>query len=169
MSEQSLRSELDRLEGDGSLLRMGFPVPLDAIAGLLAYTDGGPALFANVEGFKHPVVGNICNGRPRMAAALDIPEAELTSTISHSVGAAIDPVVVTSAPCQERSGPVDLLALPIPRFFETRNRGLHYRRRYRRASSGNRRSELFLRPLEGTWVLTCHARRVLRITTSDGS
>lgn len=97
---------------------MASPVPLSAIAGLLAYTDGGPALLANVDGLSLPVIGNVCNSRARMAGALAIGEAELTSALANSIVAAIDPVAVTSAPCQERSEPLNLLALPIPTFFE---------------------------------------------------
>jgi len=118
MNSPSLRDELARLEAKGDLLRLDRPAPLAAVPGLLAYTDGGPALRSPVEGFGLDVVGNICNSRQRMAESIGLSEPQLAGAITASIASPLAPVAVADAPFKERSGNVDLTSLPIPTFFE---------------------------------------------------
>lgn len=118
MSGVTLRGELERLDKMGAVLRPQMPIPLEAVAGLLAYTDGGPAVVVNVEGYDEPVVGNLCNGRERIAGSLGVSVEGLAPKLIDAINAPLLPQVVDCAPCKERSGPVDLQKLPVPWFFE---------------------------------------------------
>lgn len=115
--DQSLRGALDLLRVSGDLLELPFPVPLAVVPGLLARTDGGPALRCEVSGFGASVVGNICNGQVRVASFLGVRPEALSRSIVSAIEHPARPKFVESPACAERVLPTDLQRLPIPRYF----------------------------------------------------
>jgi 2,5-furandicarboxylate decarboxylase 1 len=124
-SRQSLRAFLAALEQAGELLTIVEPVACEfGIAACLGEADYGPALyFAHVDGPSDrdvPVVGNLLNSLPRIAAALGMPVKNLQSQLLSAIEAPRPHREICPAPCQEIVICEPSLAdeLPIPRFFE---------------------------------------------------
>jgi 4-hydroxy-3-polyprenylbenzoate decarboxylase len=119
--QQSIRPFLAALEKDGALVRVAKPVDREfELSAFLSAADAGPALlFEKVEGSSMPVVGNLLNGRNRIAQALGIGAADIVPRIHQAIRAPVKPAKVASGRVQDvivRNDP--LAVLPIPRFFE---------------------------------------------------
>ena len=121
-SRQSLRATLGALEERGELRRLRGPVdPRFEISACLEVDPGGPALlFESVVGGALPVVGNVLNGRRRMADALGVGLGELQERIVDAISRPVAPREVADGPCQEVvvDAPDLLGELPLPWFFE---------------------------------------------------
>ena len=126
-AEQSIRPFLRHLEAHNALLRIDKPVdPCFEVSAFLSAADAGPALwFDAVTGSNMKIVGNLFNGRARIAEALGIGPAELLPRIHEAIRSPVTPVEVDGGPVQHtilRDSP--LADLPVPRFFEREAR--HY-------------------------------------------
>jgi 2,5-furandicarboxylate decarboxylase 1 len=124
-SRQSMRAFLSALKEAGELVTIAQPVSLDfEIAGCLAETDSGPALyFSGVKGAASrtmPVVGNLLNSLPRFALGLGTTIEAMQDSVIAAIEHPLAHRVVSSAPCQEEivQNPSLPGELPIPRFFE---------------------------------------------------
>jgi 2,5-furandicarboxylate decarboxylase 1 len=124
-SRQSLRAFMAALNGAGQVTSIAQPVSADfEIAACLALADSGPAMyFEHVIGQRMPVVGNLLNSLPRIAAGLGTTTASLQSTIVAAIEAPLPHRLLPSAPCQREVilDPALSTELPIPRFFEHEN------------------------------------------------
>ena len=119
--DQSIRPFVRALEASGQLLRV--PDPVERVFGVSAFlslADAGPAmLFEHVVGSDLPIIGNLFNGRERIAKALGISRAEIIPKLHEAIR---NPKPLEQVP----SGPVQslmrveapLASLPTPRFFE---------------------------------------------------
>lgn len=123
MTDQSMRWFLSKLEDSGELHRVERDI--DArfeIASVLALRQSGPAqLFARVNGYEMPVVGNLFNHRTRFATALGIERKELDALCVKALEQPIAPRIVDEAPVQQvvHRQPLDIGALlPVPHWFE---------------------------------------------------
>jgi 4-hydroxy-3-polyprenylbenzoate decarboxylase len=121
-----MRAFLARLDQGGELLTVGAPVDADfEIAACLAETRDGPALcfrrpVRDGKAFEDPIVGNLVNGLPRFAAALDCAPNEVQKRLIAAIENPLPHNVLEAAPCQEtvvESPDIERL-LPVPRFFE---------------------------------------------------
>jgi 2,5-furandicarboxylate decarboxylase 1 len=122
---QSIRPFLRTLDARGDLLRITGEVdPHFGVSALLSLADAGPAvLMEKVKGSGLPIVGNLLNGRHRIADALGIEPGRIISAIHHAIREPIPPRAARTAPVQEvvvTDNP--LAALPVPRFFEREGR-----------------------------------------------
>ncbi len=122
---QSIRPFLERLERQGDLLRIDKPVdPCFELSAFLSAADAGPALFfGRVLGSSLGIVGNLFNGRERIAAALEIAVGEILPRLRVAIREPLAPAVVSEAPVQTvavTENPLNLL--PAPRFFERERR-----------------------------------------------
>jgi 2,5-furandicarboxylate decarboxylase 1 len=123
---RSLRDHLAELTAAGELVRIGEPVdPAFELAALLHLLEAGPAVRLDaVTGSGLPVIGNVVNSRERIARALGLDSVDGISAAL--LDAVARPVPTrpfaspdgSSAPAQQVVGPADLLALPVPTFFE---------------------------------------------------
>src|SRR5208282_2805226 len=97
---QSIRPFLERLERQGDLLRIDKPV--DAcfeLSAFLSAADAGPALyFERVLGSSLGIIGNLFNGRERIAAALEIAVGEILPRLRVAIREPLTPAVVSEAP-----------------------------------------------------------------------
>ncbi|MSP82214.1 MAG: UbiD family decarboxylase [Alphaproteobacteria bacterium] len=123
MVDQSLRGFLDDLEARGDLHRITRSVdPRFEIGAILALRDRGPAqLFQNVAGHALPLVGNLFNGRDRIARALGVQAGDLDAHCQEALRRPVPPRIVATAPVQEvvRRQDLDLgRLLPVPHWFE---------------------------------------------------
>ncbi len=125
-SPQSMRAFLARLDHGGELLTVGAPVEADfEIAACLAETRDGAALcfrrpVRDGNAFEGPIVGNLVNSLPRLAAALDCAPSEIQKRLIAAIKNPLPHHVLDAAPCQEtvvESPDIERL-LPVPRFFE---------------------------------------------------
>ena len=124
---QSIRPFLKHLQVHNELLHIDKSVdPHFEVSAFLSAADAGPALmFDAVSGSAMRIVGNLFNGRARIAAALGIEVADLLPRIHEAIRSPVPPLEVSDAPVQRRiirDGP--LTKLPVPRFFEREAR--HY-------------------------------------------
>lgn len=124
---QSIRPFLRHLDAQGALLHVDKPVdPCFEVSAFLSAADAGPAVqFDAVSGSPMRIVGNLFNGRGRIAAALGIEAADLLPRIHDAIRSPVAPVEVADPPVQSqlcRQAP--LSRLPVPRFFEREAR--HY-------------------------------------------
>ncbi len=125
-SPQSMRAFLARLDQGGELLTLGAPVEADfEIAACLAETRDGPALcfrrpVRDGNAFEGPIVGNLVNSLPRLAAGLDCAPNDVQKRLIAAIESPLPHHVLDAAPCQEtvvESPDIERL-LPVPRFFE---------------------------------------------------
>jgi 2,5-furandicarboxylate decarboxylase 1 len=122
----SLRSNLSKLEQDGSLARIGEPVSKTyTIAGLLKELEPRPVLFENVIESRFGVVGNLFCGKASLARYLGINAGELIPYLSSAIEQPSTPEKFIAgsqgmtAPCQEVINvQPDLDELPILRHCE---------------------------------------------------
>jgi 2,5-furandicarboxylate decarboxylase 1 len=125
---QSLRMFLAALDAAGQMAWIAEPVNAEfEIAASLAQVDAGPALgFEQVSGYRMPIIGNVLNSLPRIAAGLGTTAPALQRTIIAAIEAPLAHRVIGSASCQEEviADPALAEELPVPRFFE------HERGRY---------------------------------------
>ena len=124
---QSIRPFLRHLDAHDALLRIDKTVdPCFEVSAFLSAADAGPALqFDAVSGSALRIVGNLLNGRGRIAAALGIAVGDLLPRIHDAIRSPVPPVEVTEAPVQrEIIHDAPLAGLPVPRFFEREAR--HY-------------------------------------------
>jgi len=118
---QSIRPFLADLERQGALLRIDKLVdPCFELSAFLSAADSGPALcFERLKGSSLRIVGNLFNGRERIAAALEIGVGEILPRLRAAIRAPLRPTAVADAPVQAVVITHDpLAALPVPRFFE---------------------------------------------------
>jgi 4-hydroxy-3-polyprenylbenzoate decarboxylase len=118
---QSIRAFLAKLEKRGELLRIGRPVdPRFELSAFLSLADAGPAvLFEQIVGSVMPVLGNVLNGRGRIASAVGVEPGDLSRAIHQAIREPIKPQPVERGPVQAElfeTAPLD--QLPIPSFFE---------------------------------------------------
>jgi 4-hydroxy-3-polyprenylbenzoate decarboxylase len=121
IDSQSIRPFLARLERDGSLLRIGKSVdPNFELSAFLSAADAGPALmFDHIEGSPLRAVGNLFNGRERIASALGFETADILPRLLEAIAHPVAPVMAGDAPVQACVATEEPLAtLPVPRFFE---------------------------------------------------
>jgi 4-hydroxy-3-polyprenylbenzoate decarboxylase len=122
VSRQSMRAFMAALDRAGELAPIAQPVsPEFEIAACLAQADSGSARrFDHVTGHAMPVIGNLLNSLPRIAAGLGATPETLQGSIIAAIEAPVAHQVLASAPCQENVvvDPTLLDELPIPRFFE---------------------------------------------------
>ena len=118
--DQSLRGFIDLLTQRSEVIDIAEPIDLDyVLPAVLGRLEAGPAVrFSQVRGNTMPVVGNLVSRRDRIALALAAEPSEISSRLLDAVANPIPTVEVTEAECQQVVEPVDLAALPIPRFFE---------------------------------------------------
>ena len=124
---QSIRPFLRHLDAHDALLRIDKTVdPCFEVSAFLSAADAGPAVqFDAVSGSALRIVGNMLNGRGRIAAALGIAVGDLLPRIHDAIRSPVPPIEVTDAPVQRKiihDSP--LAGLPVPRFFEREAR--HY-------------------------------------------
>jgi 2,5-furandicarboxylate decarboxylase 1 len=112
--QKSFREFLEILEKNGELRRISKPVkPLDTSAILLKSKQ---AVVMDVEGFDHPLVGNIVKDRNKVALALGCEPREISTRVLRALENPIKPVMVDKAPCQEvvkTADQVDLTEFPL--------------------------------------------------------
>src|SRR5882762_9323153 len=101
---QSLRPFLPELEAAGDLLRIAKPIdPHFELSAFLSAADAGPALlFDAVAGSDLRVVGNLLNGRARIAAALGIDVGDILPRIHRAIREPVKPMRVESGLVQQR-------------------------------------------------------------------
>jgi 2,5-furandicarboxylate decarboxylase 1 len=119
--DQSIRPFLAQLEQRDELLRIDkLTDPQFELSAFLSAADAGPALlFERVQGSAMRVVGNLFNGRQRIAAGLGIAVSDILPGIQEAIRSPLPPVEVDVAPVQTRViREAPLAALPVPRFFE---------------------------------------------------
>ncbi|MGH3660347.1 MAG: UbiD family decarboxylase [Micromonosporaceae bacterium] len=121
---QDLRHALTRLRESGDLVTIDQPLSWEyELAAVLWELQQGPAaLFANVTGYRTPVVGNLLNRRDKLATSLGIPAEQLQSHLAEALANPIPPTVSETGPCLEtrHPGEVDLTELlPIPLISES--------------------------------------------------
>jgi UbiD family decarboxylase len=122
---QSIRPFLTELEAAGDLLRIAKPVdPHFELSAFLSAADAGPAvLFESVAGSDLRIVGNLLNGRARIAAALGIEINEIMPRIHQAIREPVKPVRVADGLAQQHVElEAPLAALPAPSFFERESR-----------------------------------------------
>src|SRR6201993_1519427 len=87
----------------GRLQPYSAPVdPYLEVAGLMKKLDGGPALlFAKVNGYDMPVIGNLLSCQANCEAAFGIDFNGIRDFIGRALGAPQPPVLVEKAPAQE--------------------------------------------------------------------
>jgi len=122
---QSIRPFLTELERRGSLLRIDRAVnPCFELSAFLSAADAGPALlFEAVTGSPLRVVGNLLNGRERIALALEVESGEILPRLREAIRSPLPPAAVAAAPVQAVVLTQDPLSvLPVPRFFEREER-----------------------------------------------
>jgi len=116
---RSLRDYLAELDAGDQLVRIGEAVGLDGdAAAVLSLLEGGPAVLLEDVGRTMPVLGNVVTSRERIAAALDVPLDGISDALLDAIANPVPTREVHAGPVQQHVEPVDLTALPIPRFFE---------------------------------------------------
>jgi 2,5-furandicarboxylate decarboxylase 1 len=123
--DQSIRPFLDMLMQDGDLLRIEDEIdPYFEVSAMLSLADRGPALlFERVKDTGLRIAGNLLAGRGRVAAALGLRPADISSRLLEAIRAPVAPVEAEQVPVQhvvDTDAP--LAALPIPTFFEQERR-----------------------------------------------
>lgn len=125
MPYRDLRAFLERLEGEGELLRVEAEVDLTYEIGAvcrLALDRGGTErnkalYFSRPKGSPHPLVVNLLSTRKRFCLALECNPDEVHREWIRRTQSSIEPRIVKDGPCKEvvRVGKeVDLFQLPIP-------------------------------------------------------
>lgn len=113
------RELLQKLEESGKLVQENKTISLQyEMADYMTKNKERPALFSNIgkPGFRF--ASGICSQREYMAMGLEIEQNEMLQRLSSAFENPSVNAVVEDAPCQEIvSTDVDLLSLPIPRFF----------------------------------------------------
>jgi len=120
-----MRAFVDLLEKNGEVLKISKAVdPKFEISAFLSLADAGPALlFERIQGSSMRVMGNILNSRARVAAALGVTPAEISTSLQDSIRNPIKPVVAPPGPAQTvKHLHAPLLGLPVPHFFEREQR-----------------------------------------------
>jgi 4-hydroxy-3-polyprenylbenzoate decarboxylase len=118
--QQSIRPFLAELQRRGAVLHIDKAVdPCFEVSAFLSVADAGPALmFDEVLGSPLRIVGNLFNGRERIAAALGIEVGEILPRLRAAIRAPLAPAAAAAAPVQSVVVTKDpLAALPVPRFF----------------------------------------------------
>src|SRR5699024_9827371 len=123
MSDQSLRSSLNKLEQHGLLHKVNKAIDAKfEIGAVLGLRDKGKAqLFNHVNGYKMPVVANVFNSRERFAITLGLGNMPLENVFLQVLQNIIKPQVVSSGPVQDIviTDNIDIPSmLPVPHFFE---------------------------------------------------
>ena len=122
---QDMRVFLDELEREGDLVRIKdrYSTKFEVI-GLTrqaADIDGPALLFENIAESAMPVLSNLYGSKRRIAKALGVSEDNLLRYYYENEERAIDPVVVSEAPCQEvvlTGDDINLYDLPILWHYE---------------------------------------------------
>jgi 2,5-furandicarboxylate decarboxylase 1 len=128
-SVYDLRAILDQVEKQGDLIRIVRPVdPKFEMPALMTKVEasGKAYLFEQVKGSPFQVVGGLFNRMDRFALALNgtkqpITHEDIAQRIEHATATGTESVRASLAPCKEvihTGTDVDLLALPVPTFFE---------------------------------------------------
>lgn len=110
-----MRAFIERLASAGELVRIQEPVDPLHLSAVITSTDKA-VFIENVKGYAIPVVGGIVKDRRKVAIGLEVNPKDLTARIMENLNSPIDPVEVTSAPCQEvvlTGEDVDLSDFPI--------------------------------------------------------
>jgi len=95
--------------------------PLLEMTPHLLRDPGRPVFFSGgqlLEGSAHKVVGNLWATRERIASSLGIKKEELPSVLGDAIKDPLACLVVEDAPFLENELPVDLLNLPILKYFQ---------------------------------------------------
>jgi len=117
------RDFLVQLEEAQQLLRIREEVDptfeISAFCRHVADLDGPALLFERIKGYQIPALANLFGTRTRIAMAVGVEPAQLTSTICERLRQRIAPVSVApgTAPCQEivlKGDDVDLTQIPAP-------------------------------------------------------
>jgi 2,5-furandicarboxylate decarboxylase 1 len=97
------RAALGRMADRGRLVTYTAPAdPYLDVAGIMKKLDGGPALlFAKVDGYDMPVVGNLLSCQANVEAAFGIDFRGVREFIGRALGEPKPPVEVERAPAQE--------------------------------------------------------------------
>ena len=98
------RSALGRMAETGQLQTYSAPVdPYLEVAGLMKKLDGGPSLlFANVNGYDMPVIGNLLSCQANVEAAFGTDFRNIRQFVGRALGDPKPPVLVERAPAQEQ-------------------------------------------------------------------
>lgn len=120
-----IRAFLRRLEDAGDLIRIGDVVSPDseivALTRQASDQDGPALLFERVRGSQFPVLSNLWGAQRRVAAALEVPPADLFRAYMEREERLIEPRLTDSAPCHDvvwTGDQVDVGRLPILRHYE---------------------------------------------------
>jgi UbiD family decarboxylase len=116
----TFRKYLQRLEGQGGLIRIGAPVSKTyEIAGVLKKLEPQPVLFENVKESPFRVVGNLFCSKTAFASYFGIEVSQIIPRLSWAIDHRSAPQIAASAPCQDvvLSEP-DLDLLPILKHCE---------------------------------------------------
>ncbi len=128
---QSFRSFVDKLETSGELLRITREVDpkfeLPALVSQLEKRLQKAYIFENVKGAEFPYIGGLYSGAPRIAEALDIPNAgelrhqDLQGVFNKAMFNPVAHIVKDTGSVKEvikLGSEASLGSLPIPTFFE---------------------------------------------------
>lgn len=110
-----LRKHLQKLEKEGSLLKITKPVSksLEA-AGILKAVEPRPILFGNIKDSEYRIMGNLFCSKESIASYLGISIKDIIPTLSKAIEDRSLPKEVKTAPCQEIiETHVDLDKVPI--------------------------------------------------------
>lgn len=110
-----LREYLQKLDQDGSLLKISKPVSKKLEAGgILKAVEPQPVLFENVSDSDYRIMGNLFCNKESVAAYLGITTDEMIPTLSKAIEDRAVPEQIQNAPCQEVvEKDVDLDKIPI--------------------------------------------------------
>ncbi len=125
--EQSLRATLAQFEATNDLHYVDRAVnPRYELGSVLSLRkDGQAQFFRNVVGYAMPVVGNVLNGRDKIARGLSLDRSQLQPACISALERGIEAEIVPTGPVQEvaHKSAVDIPSLlPVPTWFE-RERG----------------------------------------------
>ncbi len=125
--EQSLRATLAQFEATNDLHYVDRAVdPRYELGSVLSLRkDSQAQFFRNVVGYDMPVVGNVLNGRDKIARGLGLDRSQLQAACISALERGIEPQIVAIGPIQEvaAKSPLDIPSLlPVPTWFE-RERG----------------------------------------------
>lgn len=104
MTRPSFRDTLARLDRAGVLRRLSKEVDARHLSALVVKADR-PVLFERVRGFDIRVAGGLFWNRPRLAAALGWPPADLGTRFAAGVRSLIEPEVVREGRRRRSRGP----------------------------------------------------------------
>ena len=115
--KKSFRDFVRALDDSGELRRVGKPVDVRHLSGLMAQSDQA-LMFESLKDYPDwRVAGALISSRGRLAIAMDCAPNEIAATFEARAARPIEPEIVAEGPCQEvvhEGDDVDLAAIPYP-------------------------------------------------------